>query len=67
MCLFDRAVMPSGDLYDCHTFQSSKLKNLTDLVVSDLHWLSMLSSAVTSCESRLQASRQGCLLCICTV
>lgn len=60
MCLFDRAVMSSGDLHDCHTFQSSELKNLTALAVSDLHWLSMLSSAVSRCDSRLQpAGLQG--------
>ncbi len=57
MCLFDWAVMPSGDLHDGHTFQSYVLQNLTDVAVFDLHGLSMLSSAVTSCDSRLQPAR----------
>lgn len=35
MCLFDWAVMLSGDLHDCHTFQSYVLQNLTALAVSD--------------------------------
>ena len=61
MCLFDWAVMPSGDLHDCHTFQSSELKNLTALAVSDrigLQGCHQLLTAVTAtCRS---AGRVAC-------
>lgn len=53
MCLFDRAVMPSGDLHDCHTFQSSELKNLTDLAVSD-------RIGLQGCHQLLPAVKAAC-------
>lgn len=51
MCLFDWAVMLSGDLHDCHTFQSYVLQNLTALAVSDrigLQGCHQLLTAVTA-------------------
>ena len=58
MCLFDLAVMLSGDLYDCHTFQSYVLQNLTALAVSDRIGLQgchqMLTAVTAAC------SQPGC-------
>ena len=53
MCLFDWAVMPSGDLHDCHTFQSSELKNLTALAVSD-------RIGLQGCHQQLPAVTAAC-------
>ena len=58
MCLFDWAVMLSGDLYDCHTFQSYVLQNLNALAVSDrigLQGCHQLLTAVTAA-----CSQTGC-------